>query len=98
MAKPTSNESNLVLLESLIRNWEDETIEFKEASNDFDTDKIGRYVSALSNEANLSDEPSAWLVFGVRNKTRKSSARATGQTRIALTVSKGRSTTAPIPA
>lgn len=70
MAKPTSNESNLVLLESLIRNWEDETIEFKEASNDFDTDKIGRYVSALSNEANLSDEPSAWLVFGVRNKTR----------------------------
>lgn len=71
MAKPTSNESNLALLESLIRNWEDETIEFKEASNDFDTDKIGRYVSALSNEANLSDEPSAWLVFGVRNKTRE---------------------------
>ena len=71
MAKPTSNESNLVLLESLIRNWEDETIEFKEASNDFDTDKIGRYVSALSNEANLSDEPSAWLVFGVRNKARE---------------------------
>lgn len=71
MAKPTSNESNLALLESLIRNWEDETIEFKEASNDFDTDKIGRYVSALSNEANLSDEQSAWLVFGVRNKTRE---------------------------
>ena len=42
MAKPTSNESNLALLESLIRNWEDETIEFKDASNDFDTDKIGR--------------------------------------------------------
>ena len=85
MAKPTSNESNLALLESLIRNWEDETIEFKEASNDFDTDKIGRYVSALSNEANLSDEPSAWLVFGVRNKTRKVVGTATGRIRIAST-------------
>ncbi|MGN0262611.1 MAG: RNA-binding domain-containing protein [Eggerthellaceae bacterium] len=71
MAKKDSNEYNLTLLESLIANWEDETVEFKEASNDFDTDKIGRYVSALSNEANLANESSAWLVFGVKNKTRK---------------------------
>ena len=71
MAKQSSNESNVALLDALIQNWEDETVEFKEASNDFDTDRIGRYVSALSNEANLSDVPSGWLVFGVRNKTRK---------------------------
>lgn len=71
MAKLSSNESNVALLDALIQNWEDETVEFKEASNDFDTDRIGRYVSALSNEANLSDVPSGWLVFGVRNKTRE---------------------------
>lgn len=69
MPGPTSNEMNLKLLSSLIENWEDETIEFKEASSDFDTDKIGRYVSALGNAANLADKKSAWLVFGVRNKT-----------------------------
>lgn len=71
MAKLSSNESNVALLDALIQNWEDKTVEFKEASNDFDTDRIGRYVSALSNEANLSDVPSGWLVFGVRNKTRE---------------------------
>lgn len=71
MAKVITNEQNIELLSSLILNWEDETVEFKEASNDFDTDKIGRYVSALSNEANLKDGESGWLVFGVNNKTRK---------------------------
>lgn len=71
MAKQSSNESNVALLDALIQNWEDETVEFKEASNDFDTDKIGRYVSALSNEANLADVSSGWLVLGVRNKTRE---------------------------
>ena len=65
-----SNQENLELLNSLIDNWEDETVEFKEASNDFDTDRIGRYVSALGNAANLADKKSAWLVFGVKNKTR----------------------------
>ena len=39
-------------LYDLIQNWEDEVVEFKEASNDFDKDRIGRYFSALSNEAN----------------------------------------------
>ncbi|MDM8322765.1 putative DNA binding domain-containing protein [Bifidobacterium pullorum] len=70
MAKESIGE-NLALLARLIENWEDETVEFKEASNDFDTDKIGRYVSALSNEANLADIESGWLVFGVKNKTRQ---------------------------
>ena len=64
-------EDNLLLLDRLIANWEDETVEFKEASKDFDTDKIGQYVSALCNEANLAGLESAWMVFGVKNKTRE---------------------------
>ena len=28
-------------LNSLINNWENETVEFKEANNDYDKDKIG---------------------------------------------------------
>lgn len=70
MHRETTNDENIELLDSLVSNWEDETVEFKEASNDFDTDRIGRYVSALSNEANLVDSKSGWLVFGVNNKTR----------------------------
>ncbi len=39
-------------------------------SNDFDTDRLGHYVSALANEANLRGADAAWLVFGVRDKGR----------------------------
>ena len=58
------------LLEELIATWENEVVEFKQAGNDYDTDKIGEYFSALSNEANLRGADAAWLVFGVNNKTR----------------------------
>lgn len=44
---------------------ENEVVEFKEAKNDFDFRKLGKYFSALSNEANLKRVKSAWLVFGV---------------------------------
>lgn len=47
---------------------ETEIVEFKEAKNSFDFNKIGKYFSALSNEANLKGRPSAWLVFGIENK------------------------------
>lgn len=57
-------------LHDLIATWENEVVEFKEVSNDYDTDKIGRYFSALANEANLRDADAGWLVFGVSNKTR----------------------------
>ncbi|MDR1237978.1 MAG: putative DNA binding domain-containing protein [Propionibacteriaceae bacterium] len=60
----------LGLLDRLIAGWEGETVEFKEASRDYSTDKIGSYFSALSNEANLRNAGSAWLVFGVCNKSR----------------------------
>ena len=58
------------LLEDLIATWENEVVEFKQAGNDYDTDKIGEYFSALSNEANLRSADRAWLVFGISNKTR----------------------------
>jgi ATP-dependent DNA helicase RecG len=57
-------------LTELIATWENEVVEFKEVSNDYDTDKIGRYFSAMANEANLRDVSTGWLVFGVNNKTR----------------------------
>lgn len=58
------------LLTHLIATWENEVVEFKQASNDYSTDDIGKYFSALSNEANLRGTESAWLIFGVNNKTR----------------------------
>jgi len=47
---------------------ENEILEFKEAKNSFDFNKIGKYFSALSNEANLSNRAEAWLVFGIIDK------------------------------
>ena len=58
------------LLTELIATWENEVVEFKQAGNDYSTDDIGKYFSALANEANLRGAESAWLVFGVHNKTR----------------------------
>lgn len=55
-------------LEELIEKWETEVVEFKEPNNDYDKDKIGKYFSAISNEANLKGLQHGWLVFGVRNK------------------------------
>jgi ATP-dependent DNA helicase RecG len=46
---------------------ENEIVEFKEASESFDFTKIGKYFSALSNEANLLHCSCAWLVFGIEN-------------------------------
>ncbi len=43
-------------------------MEFKEAKNAFHFDSLGKYFSALSNEANLKGVPRAWLVFGVEDK------------------------------
>lgn len=67
----SKNEDRILTLYGLIEHWEDEVIEFKEAGRDYDRDKIGRYFSALSNEANLRGLQHGWLVFGVNNKERK---------------------------
>ena len=58
-------------LDGLINGWENETVEFKEANKDYDKDKIGRYFSALSNEANLKNLQCGWLIFGVKEKQRE---------------------------
>lgn len=44
---------------------ESEVVEFKRAGRQFDKDKLGQYFSALSNEANLKNTKSAWLVMGI---------------------------------
>lgn len=49
---------------------ETEVFEFKEAKNGYDFGKLGKYFSALSNEANLKGRPEAWLVFGIKDKGR----------------------------
>ncbi len=61
------------ILEMLIERWEYEIVEFKEAKGSYDTDKIGRYFSAISNEANLRQQQYGWLIFGVgeQNKTKQ---------------------------
>lgn len=46
---------------------ENEVVEFKEANNGYDFTKLGKYFSALCNEANLKHQPQAWLVFGVKD-------------------------------
>ena len=70
MAQINHLDDNLEILNKLIENWENEVVEFKEASNDYNKNKIGQYFSAISNEANLKGLQCGWLVFGVRNKDR----------------------------
>lgn len=48
---------------------ENEIVEFKEAKNSYDFSKIGKYFSAISNEANLCGRAYGWLVFGVEDKS-----------------------------
>ncbi len=46
---------------------ENEVVEFKEAKDNYDFRKLGKYFSALCNEANLKHQTSAWMVLGVHN-------------------------------
>ncbi len=50
---------------------ETECVEFKEAKNTFHFSEIGKYFSALSNEANLKNKNYGWLIFGIEDKSRK---------------------------
>ena len=58
------------VLDALIAAWENEVVEFKRAGDGFSTSDIGKYFSALSNEANLRGTDQSWLVFGVDNNAR----------------------------
>ncbi|MCK4842577.1 MAG: putative DNA binding domain-containing protein, partial [Methylococcales bacterium] len=52
----------------LSKGFESEVLEFKEAKSNYDFKKLGKYFSALSNEANLMGKQDAWLIFGVKDK------------------------------
>ena len=58
------------ILANLMERWEYEVVEFKEAKSSYDTDKIGRYFSAISNEANLRQQQYGWLIFGVSEENK----------------------------
>lgn len=49
---------------------ESEILEFEDNRRNLSDDEFGEYFSALSNEANLNEVESAWLVFGVNDRTR----------------------------
>lgn len=57
------------ILSELLKHPENEYIEFKRAENNFDIDKLGRYFSAISNEATLKDKQCGWIVFGIDDET-----------------------------
>lgn len=58
------------IIDRLLRDVESEVVEFKRAERNFDFNDLGKYFSALSNEANLREQESAWLVFGIDDKTK----------------------------
>ena len=52
-------------LNEMICSSETEVIEFKEAKTNYSFNEMGKYFSALSNEANIRGLKEGWLVFGV---------------------------------
>jgi len=58
------------LLAGLLAAWEDEVLECKHAENSFDADRLGKYFSALSNEAALRGIQSAWMLLGIDDRSR----------------------------
>lgn len=67
----TQAELQAKLDELLALPGETEWVEFKEAKRNHDFDDLGRYFSALSNEANLKRQHFGWFVFGVQDKPRR---------------------------
>ena len=66
MIRPPDEMPALVM--TLLADVETEVVEYKEAKQSYDFDKIGRYFSALSNEANLRNAECGWLLFGITDK------------------------------
>ena len=61
-------DENLKIFTRLWKDGENEVVEFKKAETNFDIDELGKYFSALSNEANLREREFGWIVFGVWDK------------------------------
>ena len=54
----------------MLASFENEVVEFKEARSNYHFNDIGKYFSALSNEANLRGLQEAWLIFGISDDKR----------------------------
>lgn len=54
-------------IRKMIIDFENEVVEFKEARVNYSFKDIGKYFSALGNEADIRDTKEAWLIFGVDN-------------------------------
>lgn len=54
-------------IKQMIDDFESEVVEFKEARSNYSFNDIGKYFSALSNEANIRCCQEAWLIFGISN-------------------------------
>ena len=67
----SEKEINAILDRLLAMTHEIEVVEFKRAENSFSESDLGKYFSALSNEANLKGMKCAWLVMGVDNDTHR---------------------------
>ena len=65
MIRQLSEMPSLVL--RLIGDVETEVVEYKAAKQNYDFEDIGKYFSALSNEANLRGTECGWLLFGITN-------------------------------
>lgn len=63
-----TDEQLIVKIKDMIIKFEDEVVEFKEARTSYSFKDIGKYFSALGNEANIRGKKEAWLIFGVDNK------------------------------
>lgn len=63
-----NNEELNKILDELLLNPENECVEFKKAENNFNIDTLGKYFSALGNEANLKNKQYSWIIFGVDDK------------------------------
>ncbi|MGN8840261.1 hypothetical protein ACTNCR_04100, partial [Collinsella sp. HCP3S3_A7] len=62
-----SDHDVLELIARIEKPYESVVIELKEAKNDFSFKNLGKYFSALSNEAVLRGKQDAWLIFGMDN-------------------------------
>lgn len=60
-----SDHDILELIARIEKPYESEVIELKEAKSDFSFKDLGKYFSALSNEAILRGKQDAWLIFGM---------------------------------
>lgn len=66
--------ADLILARTLANAQQNETVEYKDRK-DLSKDDVGKYFSALSNEANLAQMESAWLLFGITDDGQISNSR-----------------------